>query len=714
MNSTQPGPSQTGPTPRRSARLGSASVQSVATTTATPSRAGNRRKGTLPKAKARESHAYGSSSRVGAAEQLSVPVTGFAQAFDAQRDTAVTRDEADRPDHDNNNEVPEELAAHGPPSHLQSQTPALLNGKVTNRSQVVEEEEEEPETPSALDTSKSYGMEHEAGMLFGRPTPVNGLRASSSYGITPIARNTAGLAAQRRPLPPLFSTASQRAQPLSQGGIASRPQAAQGAHRFGQQGAASAGTTAAPADRSHARARADDQIKTTMRDSIPSVRSFLVHTAKGFFAVAGAVLFCYLMYSSYNHGMLGAVASRTAYTWNGLVSRIQPPVVQAPPVSTIIPGRDRNGRKPGDPLYDYFWDRVARLEDKTAVMEKQSTGFEATLEEFKRQLPTAVLATRGPDGTLSIPDDFWRAIASKMQAEGLSDSSTVSEWNAFLEHNRAKILRFMDDEIKKSPLKNSFRIVWQDELMNMMRAEYAKLSSLIDTKVSEAVKVMSKTIAKDASRNIVLDELRIESLALANLLANTELNLRKVNYFSPGLGARVDPYQTSSTYSPPATWKSWAYNKALFKSTRRLPPMAALQNWEEPGDCWCAAPSTSTPGQAQLSVILGHPMIPSQVTIEHLPKQASLDSSTAPRDIELWVQSDERGAGVRECSEGPEGWVCLGKFAYNVHGENHVQTFGLDGLLTKPVQRAMVRVERSWGKEYTCLYRVRLHGEPAP
>ncbi|KAF2799034.1 hypothetical protein K505DRAFT_83429, partial [Melanomma pulvis-pyrius CBS 109.77] len=65
----------------------SVAEQSVAASTT----AGTRRKGALPKTKARKSQAYGSGNPADAAEQLDVSSTGFTQAFDNTRTGAVAR-----------------------------------------------------------------------------------------------------------------------------------------------------------------------------------------------------------------------------------------------------------------------------------------------------------------------------------------------------------------------------------------------------------------------------------------------------------------------------------------------------------------------------------------------------------------------------------------------------------------------------------------------
>jgi SUN domain-containing protein 1/2 len=360
--------------------------------------------------------------------------------------------------------------------------------------------------------------------------------------------------------------------------------------------------------------------------------------------------------------------------------------------------------------------QIHKIEQKSEKFEQMEHSYEA-LKEF---LPPAVLVIRKPDNSLEIPDEFWRAIVSKMRAEGLEGpaGSGVSEWNEFLDKNHANILNFMRDEIQKSPAAFAAKIIGQQEFMDVLQEEYIKISHMVDKKVEEAVKRMSKTIAQDVAKSAFLDQVRIESLALTNLLANSEINLRKVNYFSPSLGAQIDPHETSSTLE--LTWKKPSAMQSFYKNflaRQRRGPLTAIEKWDEAGECWCASKVNPEKGRglAQLGIFLGREAIPRQITIDHIPKEGTPEIDSAPKRLELWAESDEKGAHVHECSTGGKeaGWICLGTFAYNIHADNHVQTFNLDGVLARPVRKTFVRVTENWGADHTCLYRVRLYGESA-
>ncbi len=201
---------------------------------------------------------------------------------------------------------------------------------------------------------------------------------------------------------------------------------------------------------------------------------------------------------------------------------------------------------------------------------------------------------------------------------------------------------------------------------------------------------------------------------------------RMVNFFATGLGVVVDPYYTSPTMYPPSTWKQDVANRVFFLG-RPIPnaPIAALEGWADIGDCWCSAHSKD--GKAQLAVLMPRPIYPTKITVDHIPATATLDVGAAPRDMELWAQildEDARGQMIRSQAEevepvkslGPT-FVRIANWQYDIHAASNVQTFDVDVDMRSfgaGINRAVVRAKSNDGtSEYTCLYRVRLHGELA-
>jgi hypothetical protein len=193
-------PNQDGPTPRRSMRAATV-AKSVAQSavSVTPSR---RSKVGLPKLTARQSTAYGSAGRVVSAEELEVPDTGFTNAFDNHRGTAATR--ADASVLGNNN--------GGSPSH--TPTGAFPFTQAYESDNDEPQHDYDPAEESAADTSKSYGMMREAGMMRNLTKPqvpgsVQVVRVSAPAKTVAHAP-TSLMGPPRRPTAPTGSQAKSR------------------------------------------------------------------------------------------------------------------------------------------------------------------------------------------------------------------------------------------------------------------------------------------------------------------------------------------------------------------------------------------------------------------------------------------------------------------------------------------------------------------------
>ncbi|MCJ1296092.1 hypothetical protein MMC34_007657 [Xylographa carneopallida] len=209
----------------------------------------------------------------------------------------------------------------------------------------------------------------------------------------------------------------------------------------------------------------------------------------------------------------------------------------------------------------------------------------------------------------------------------------------------------------------------------------------------------------------------------------------RVNYFSRGLGATIDPHLTSPTRKLTTRSRSWF---GLSSYELRTPdPITALLPWSDIGDCWCAPPSG---GRAQLTVILPHKIVPTDLVIEHIPKTATLDIGAAPKDVELWVQIPDVEARARVIDAAvtvpalaeesllaartlpvygadtalDKSWVRVGRWQYDIHAPSHVQSFAVPVELDHfqlAVDKVSVRVRSNWGsRNYACLYRLRMHG----
>lgn len=212
-------------------------------------------------------------------------------------------------------------------------------------------------------------------------------------------------------------------------------------------------------------------------------------------------------------------------------------------------------------------------------------------------------------------------------------------------------------------------------------------------------------------------------------------------------GASIVPSLTSDTFelrpaNIPGKVMGWVtgYGYAIGR-----PPVTALHHELHAGHCWPFAGS-----QGQLGVMLSHPAYISEVTIDHVAKEVAFDMRSAPREMELWglvegkdnvekirrwqaeksrakeqarLDAEAQGAPPPEDEDDIEyprtlpsdRYVRIANFTYDINSPNNIQTFPVsEGIKDLGVDFGMVvlLVKSNWGMEdYTCLYRLRVHGD---
>ena len=213
-------------------------------------------------------------------------------------------------------------------------------------------------------------------------------------------------------------------------------------------------------------------------------------------------------------------------------------------------------------------------------------------------------------------------------------------------------------------------------------------------------------------------------------------------------GARLIPSLTSHTLEMrPTTLRgtvlSWVtgHGREMGRS-----PITALHQDIHSGLCW---PMIGDFGQ--LGVALSFPAHITDITIDHVAKEVAFDLRTAPRDMEVWgllegeenlekvvafraERAAQHAEAVRVAEESgsplPEEldeddypptlpanqpFIRLATFTYDIDAPSNIQTFPVrQEIQDLGVDFGIVAlvIKNNWGKkEYTCLYRFRVHGE---
>jgi len=432
--------------------------------------------------------------------------------------------------------------------------------------------------------------------------------------------------------------------------------------------------------------------------------------------------------------------------------------------------------------------RMTNTEYDIDYLKKRSDIDKKAFSKLEAMLPDFVVCKKNKYGNLQIPDDFWHALQDKIRSdnslfqqevvkvggktsnsgvstkdiERIAEKSATRLWDKFLSINKAKVSSWSDDEFDSRfslALRDSFKndiLVSKEEFLELIRqswedtqnevkSEVGKLAKQLDRITYQIGKVDQQAVGttKDELKIIAADVIKkllpgaqLEALSKANLKISVNHGLLRVNFFSPGTGAVVNPYITSPNYVFPSmnqgmfkNFLSWIF---LRPAPKPNPPEAALTRWEEHGDCWCSPSKDADGFGPSIGVMLGSSIYPDQVVVEHISPTAALEPGAAPREMELLAYIDDESTynSVKAMSqdiftdEADESqhqypYIRVATWRYDAESDQNVQAFPVQVDLKSfgplaHTNRLIVRAKNNWGGDavaYTCLYRVRLHGE---
>lgn len=395
------------------------------------------------------------------------------------------------------------------------------------------------------------------------------------------------------------------------------------------------------------------------------------------------------------------------------------------------------------------------------VAKKDSSGKLQIPEDFWRALKEKIGASPGFDsakgsdpsaGTYS----SWKEWLEKNEAQ-------IRSWNAkdfeqaYNKHiqasfknnvliSKADLVKMIDDKYKDSS---------KDVLKEIKKLNIELESEIRRVKNNAQNAALAKADVEkmvDAYLRKYIPKRQLDALAQVNLNGNLKDSLSRVNHFSVKTGAIIMPRETAPSYEfAKGRGRAWYAQPLLKLMGRGLPapnkPIEALSKWEEHGDCWCSPGPTSDQESAknppQLAVLTGNNIHPDTVIIEHIPRSATLSPGSTPREIEILAfiedgytrgpllqQSYNLISDQRHDEMTSKGWVRIARFRYDINGPSSQafqtqvrmadfvgmqaseQSNGDEPDLLRPYSRKfIVRIVGNYGEDFSCLYRVRLHGE---
>ncbi|KAM5332615.1 SUN domain-containing protein 2 isoform 1-T2 [Glossophaga mutica] len=235
----------------------------------------------------------------------------------------------------------------------------------------------------------------------------------------------------------------------------------------------------------------------------------------------------------------------------------------------------------------------------------------------------------------------------------------------------------------------------QAQLQELENKVLAHVAEMQGKSAREAVASLGLRLQKEGVIGVTEEEVhRIVNQALKRY---SEDRIGMVDYALESGGASVISTRCSETYETKTALLS-LFGVPLWYHSQS--PRVILQPDVHPGNCWAFQ------GPQGFAVVrLSARIRPTAVTLEHVPKSLSPNStiSSAPKDFAiLGFDEDLQQEGT-----------LLGRFTYDQDGEP-IQTFYFQDPKMAAYQVVELRILTNWGHpEYTCIYRFRVHGEPA-
>ena len=342
----------------------------------------------------------------------------------------------------------------------------------------------------------------------------------------------------------------------------------------------------------------------------------------------------------------------------------------------------------------------------------------------------------------------WRNLLLHKQSK-IADAKVVQKeisWNEFLRGNEEAIKGFvkvqMDDRWNKAGedgvivSRDYFLEILRDQVVELRGDMEGKLKTLLDKFDKSSKENLAKAmqsadaVIKRAMKSGGKGDLSAEAM---NSIIETALHrystdtLAKPDFALYSSGARINPLLTSPTYhqSPRSFVKRLgSYVLGGAGSTWGHQPAMALFQDTNVGMCW-AFPGS----QGGLGIRLSESVLITDVSLEHVHREVSKNVASAPKEWSLYAlitddtarsQIDSINSGLYESlppANLPRGYTLLVKGEYDINNDEGktIQTVPVPAAIRRlnvPVEQVVFAVASNWGNaEYTCLYRVRVHGQ---
>jgi hypothetical protein len=290
-------------------------------------------------------------------------------------------------------------------------------------------------------------------------------------------------------------------------------------------------------------------------------------------------------------------------------------------------------------------------------------------------------------------------------------------------------------------------IVSRDYFLEILKDQVSSLQGDMDGKMKGLMEKFEKSSKENLSKAVATAEALIKRVKKSSGGGKGDLSseamerivetaihkyatdtLAKPDYALYSSGARINPLLTSPTYfhSPKSFVKRFgSYVFGGAGATWGHQPAMALFQDTNVGMCW------AFPGDhGYLGIRLSEPVLVTDVSVEHVHREVSKNIASAPKQWSLYglITDDDARSQIESVTSGlyelsssssnlPRGYTLLVRGEYNINDDEGktIQTFPIPMAIKRlniPIEQVVFAVGNNWGNnEYTCLYRVRVHGQ---
>lgn len=368
----------------------------------------------------------------------------------------------------------------------------------------------------------------------------------------------------------------------------------------------------------------------------------------------------------------------------------------------------------------------AKEDLKTSIDAKASKdeieALKAALEATKREIEAAVAGTAAGDFTeakLALKEELEQRLEERIESFNVHTNSLfVKHEGVILQRTREGVKADLD--------------AVKGELNAQIEAATSGLSGAANAATSEAVKALEAKI--DALEKAREDGLDAKLAGIEAKLVEQIINIVKVEFSGKSgvngddvtriVEERLAVYEADKTdridyalYS--AGGRVLGASASHTKPMKCNPLLSVFRDCNAPvneprevlnddmsvGNCW---PMSGANGY--VLVRLREDIVVSHVTYEHSPLSITPDASTVPREIVVMGVPDSATRNGKSHGEESEDEVQLGRFTFDIN-KGAMQTFE---MFNKPRSFRTLRfkvLDNSGNPDYTCLYRLRVHGD---